>query len=150
MSTNQPQIRGRLFKNIAEHENVPGWDEVYASYSLYEIMMYYPMRVVRERRYKLIYNIAWKLQYPMALDLLQSYTWQHAIKRNNKMVGKRSIQSYLQRPKFELYDLDNDPNELHNLAGLANFKNELKRIQDKLRLFQEKTHDMWISKWRYE
>src|SRR5215213_9262970 len=112
-------------------------------------MMYYPMRVLRERRYKLIYNIASKLPYPMALDLYQSFTWQHVIKSNNPKLGKRPVALYLQRPKFELYDLQNDPNELKNLAGIATYKHELKRMQDKLIRFQEKTHDMWISKWEY-
>jgi N-sulfoglucosamine sulfohydrolase len=147
---NVPQFQGRSFKNIIEQENAKGWDEVYASHSLHEITMYYPMRVLRERRYKLIYNIAWQLPYPMALDLYQSYTWQHAIKGTTKTLGKRSIASYLQRPKFELYDLQNDPNELNNLASIAVYKHELKRMQEKLKRFQEKTHDMWISKWEYE
>ncbi|GEO07768.1 sulfatase family protein [Segetibacter aerophilus] len=144
------QFQGRSFKNIIEQETVKGWDEVYASHSFHEVMMYYPMRVLRERRYKLIYNIAWKLQYPMALDLYQSYTWQSITKTKSGKLGQRTVQSYLQRPKFELYDLDKDPNELNNLADNVGYKHELKRMQDKLRHFQERTHDMWLSKWNYE
>jgi N-sulfoglucosamine sulfohydrolase len=144
------QFQGRSFKSIIEQETVKGWDEVYASHNLHEVTMYYPMRVLRERRFKLIYNIAWKLQYPMALDLYQSYTWQSITKTQSGKLGRRTVRSYLQRPKFELYDLDKDPNELNNLANNIGYKQELKRMQDKLRRFQERTHDMWLSKWDYE
>jgi N-sulfoglucosamine sulfohydrolase len=86
----------------------------------------------------------------MALDLYQSSTWRNAAKSKNRMLGKRKIGSYLHRPKFELYDLQNDPDELKNLSAIPAFQHELKRMQDKLKRFQEKTHDRWISKWEYE
>lgn len=149
-SFNVSQFQGRSFKDIIEQDTAPGWDEVYASHSLHEITMYYPMRVLRERRFKLIYNIAWKLEFPMALDLYQSYTWQSILKSKSKMLGKRAVASYLHRPKFELYDLQSDPNELKNLATLPAYSHELKRMQQKLRQYQEKTRDMWVSKWNYE
>lgn len=144
------QLQGRSFKNIIEQEKVTGWNEVYASHSLHEIMMYYPMRVLRERRLKLVYNIAHTLQYPQALDLYQSYTWQTILKNNGKYLGKRSLQAYLHRPRFELYDIRNDPNELHNLANDPNYSKELNRMIGKLKQWQKNTADMWVSKWEFE
>jgi len=144
------QFHGRSFKNIIEQNNVSGWDEVYGSHSLHEVTMYYPMRVLRERRYKLFYNIAHQLPFPQALDLYQSFTWQNIVFSKSGRLGKRTVQAYLHRPKFELYDLQNDPNELHNLAGDAKYRQELTRMQGKLRRWQKDTKDVWESKWEPE
>jgi N-sulfoglucosamine sulfohydrolase len=144
------QFQGRSFKEIIEQEKVVGWDEVYGSHNLHEIMMYYPMRMIRERRFKLIYNIAYELKFPQALDLYQSYTWQSAIKTNIKLVGTRFLRINQHHPKFELYDLQNDPDEVFNLAADPKYSNELRRLQEKLKTWQKDTKDIWISKWEFE
>ena len=148
--TDSKQFQGRSFKAIIEQNNVTGWDEVYASHSLHEITMYYPMRVLRERKYKLIYNIAYQLPFPQALDLYQSFTWQNVLSGNSPRLGKRLVRDYLHRPKFELYDLQSDPDELHNLADDPKYRQELTRMQNKLRQWQRDTRDMWESKWEFE
>jgi len=94
----KPGMQGRSFKTILEQDPVNGWDEVYASHSMHEITMYYPMRVLQEKRFKLIYNIAHELTYPQALDLYQSYTWQYLLQHHIDSLGSRSIQSFLHRP----------------------------------------------------
>ena len=79
--------------------------------------MYYPMRVVRERRYKLIWNLAHPLPYPFASDLWEAPTWQTQYRQGmDALYGKRTVGQYLHRPEFELYDLESDPHEVHNLA----------------------------------
>ncbi|WP_240543614.1 sulfatase family protein [Spirosoma foliorum] len=150
IETGKVAKQGRSFKDIIEQERVAGWDEVYASHSLHEITMYYPMRVVRERRYKLIFNIANELTYPMALDLYQSYTWQDILRTKQKFYGKRTVEAYLHRPRFELYDLQTDPEEVHNLAGNPKYREVLTRMQVKLKRFQKETRDPWVSKWEFE
>lgn len=142
--------QGRSFKSIVEQEKVTGWDEVYASHSLHEVTMYYPMRVLRERRYKLIFNIAHSLPFPMALDLYHSFTWQDVRRTKRKLYGKRTVEAYLHRPRFELYDLQNDPDEVHNLAVDPKHQAVLKRMQGKLKRFQQQTKDLWVSKWEFE
>lgn len=148
--TDSIHTQGRSFKEICERKNITGWDEVYASHSFHEITMYYPMRVLRERKYKLIYNIASDITYPSSLDLYNSYTWQWLLNHHINLLGKRSIQNYLHRPKFELYDLEKDPDELHNLATDPVYVKELQRMQEKIKTFQQKTHDPWLSKWNFE
>lgn len=145
-----PQLQGRSFKSIFERENIKGWDEVYASHSFHEIMMYYPIRMLRERRFKLIYNIASALAYPQSLDLHQSYTWQAVSRSKTHLLGKRPLQAYLHRSRFELYDLQTDPDELHNLAANPTYKGELERMIGKLKRWQKATGDMWLSKWEFE
>ena len=108
------------------------------------------MRVVRERRYKLIWNIAHGLDYPFASDLWEASTWQATIKGSEKYYGKRTVEAYIHRPKFELYDLENDPDEIENLADNSKYKNTLTRLKAKLKAFQKRTKDPWILKWQYE
>ena len=127
-----------------------GWDEVYLSHTFHEITMYYPVRVLRERKYKLAWNIAHGLEFPFASDLHASPTWQAVLRDGRTHYGERRIDAYLHRPKFELYDLENDPGELNNLAEDAVHAETLKRMQAKLKTFQKKTKDPWLLKWEYE
>ena len=143
-------FHGRSFTSVLERERVEGWDTTYASHTFHEITMYYPMRVVRERRFKLIWNLAHGLDYPFASDLWESATWQTTIQSGSKLYGKRTVDAYLHRPRFELYDLQNDPHEVHNLADDPQHKDRLDATKAKLRVFQKQTKDPWLLKWNYE
>ena len=112
--------------------------------------MYYPMRAVRTRQYKLIYNIAHQLPFPLALDLVKSFTWQGSLQAGSAQFGKRRIEAFLHRPQFELYDIEKDPDEIHNLAENAQYKTIFNQLLQKLKQFQQQTHDPWIHKWEYE
>jgi N-sulfoglucosamine sulfohydrolase len=143
-------FQGRSFKSVLERESPWGWDVTYASHTFHEITMYYPMRVVRERKYKLIWNIAHGLDYPFASDLWASSTWQATMETSAKYYGKRTVDAYIHRPEFELYDLEHDPHEIENLAGSAKHQGTLSRLKAKLKAFQQRTADPWILKWEYE
>ncbi|MCH9023113.1 MAG: sulfatase, partial [Planctomycetes bacterium] len=143
-------FHGRSFRPVMLKPNKTGWDETYASHTFHEITMYYPMRVVRQRRYKLIWNIAHKLDYPFASDLWASETWKAVIKNNRTHYGKRTVQAYLHRAEFELYDLVNDPHEVKNLADDPKHAGTLKQLKAKIKSFQKRTKDPWILKWDYE
>ncbi len=132
-------------------EKPPGWDSIYASHTFHEITMYYPMRVVREGRYKLIWNLASPLPYPFASDLWESPTWQEAFQRGpDAMYGRRTVKAYLQRAPFELYDLEADPDESRNLADDPAQAERLAALKTRLRDFQTRTQDPWALKWNYE
>jgi N-sulfoglucosamine sulfohydrolase len=143
-------FHGRSFSSILEEENPSGWDEIYASHTFHEVTMYYPMRAVRGRQYKLIWNIAHELPYPFASDLWESKTWQAILQRGDKYYGKRAIEVYIHRPEFELYDLKQDPDEINNLADDTKYEKVLAELKDKLKMFQQRTKDPWILKWKHE
>ncbi|HEV56488.1 MAG TPA: DUF4976 domain-containing protein, partial [Phycisphaerales bacterium] len=143
-------FHGRSFAAVLDQEHATGWDEIYASHTFHEITMYYPMRVVRQRRFKLIWNIAHGLPYPFASDLHASATWQAILKSRSPVYGKRRVEAYLHRPAFELYDLDNDPHEVQNRADAPAYRDVLDRLKGRLRAFQERTKDPWVLKWEYE
>ncbi len=143
-------LHGRSFLPVLEQEKPQGWNEVYASHTFHEITMYYPMRVIRTDRYKYVLNLAHQLPFPFASDLQESLTWQGVLKRGDSYYGSRSVDAYRQRPRHELYDIQNDPKEIENLAENPDYAEELKDLQTKLRTFQERTKDPWVVKYRYE
>ena len=85
------KYHGRSWLPILEQESADGWDQANSSHTFHEIQMYYPMRVVREGKYKLIWNIAWRLEYPFASDLWAASTWQSVYRNDGKYFGKRFV-----------------------------------------------------------
>ena len=143
-------FHGRSFLSTLGEEHSQGWDEGYASHTFHEITMYYPMRVIRSGDYKYIFNIAHQLPYPFASDLYASPTWQGTLKSKAEVFGKRTVYAYLHRPRFELYDLKADPDEVVNLAFKEEYQEKVKELQQKLKAWQKKTNDPWQLKWTYE
>jgi N-sulfoglucosamine sulfohydrolase len=146
-------FHGKSFKDVLENkkENNTSDEEIYASHTFHEVTMYYPMRVVEDKKYKFIYNIAHKLDYPCAADLWESPTWQSVYTQGlNTYYGKRTLAAYLNRPKFELYDVVNDLDEINNLAYDKAYENILSDFIQKMKAFQKRTKDPWIIKWEHE
>jgi N-sulfoglucosamine sulfohydrolase len=149
--TNAGDFHGRSFLPILDQPDAEGWDTVYASHTFHEIQMYYPMRVVRERQWKLIWNIAHPLPFPFASDLWAAPTWQAQWALGpDAPYGQKTVATYVHRPAFELYDVQNDPHEGRNLADDPQHAELLERLKAKLKQFQRTTNDPWIMKWDYE
>ena len=72
------------------------------------------------------------------------------MRRGDKYYGKRTVEAYLHRPEFELYDLEKDPDEVKNLAENPKYAKVLAELKEKLKAFQKRTKDPWIIKWQYE
>jgi len=144
-------FNGHSFKKIIDQEDPEKWrKEVYASHTFHEITNYYPMRVVRTHKYKFIWNIAHPLTYPSGSDLWSSCSWQRLLRDGSNKFGSRTVEAYLHRPRFELYDLENDPEEINNLSDQLKYQDMVEDFSAKLKKFQEETQDQWISKWIHE
>ncbi len=167
-------LHGRSFRPILEDPEPEGWDEIYASHTFHEIHMYYPMRVVRDRDYKLIWNIAHGIPYPNASDLQTSSTWQYVLGRftdGSEMAseldessmpgpdiefgldaafGHRTVREYIYRSEFELFDMQEDPNESNNLADDPAYADILEDYKERIRQFQINTEDPWYINWVYQ
>ncbi len=143
-------FHGRSFLPVLEDPATGGYDEIFASHTFHEITMYYPMRVVENRDFKLIWNIASGLEYPQASDLYASSTWQETVTSGAEYYGKRRVEDYLKRPVFELFHIAEDRYETTNLAYDPAYSDVLDDLKGKIREFQERTGDPWIIKWTHE
>ncbi len=143
-------LHGRSFLPVLHEENPRGWDEIFFSHTFHEITMYYPSRGIRTKKYKYINNLAHNLQFPFASDLYASKTWQGVLERQDNYIGKRPVVDYLYRDEEELYDIENDPNEINNLAYDPAYKDELETLRKKVLDFRKRTQDPWLILNRYE
>jgi N-sulfoglucosamine sulfohydrolase len=141
---------GKSLLPILEREDAKDRDVVFGSHQFHEITMYYPIRMVRTRQYKYLLNLAHPLPFPFASDIYNSDTWQGVLKRGDKVLGQRPMETFLNRPRDELYDLDQDPNELKNLAADPAYATVLKDLKARLHDWQVATKDPWLVKERYE
>jgi N-sulfoglucosamine sulfohydrolase len=137
-------LPGRSVLPLVDGGRATGWDEVHGSHQMHEITMYYPMRSIRTRQYALIWNLAHQLPYPHASDLWHSPTWQGVRRRNDGQLGVRSVDAYLRRPEYELYDTVADPHEVRNLAGEPRLRPVLEDLKGRLRRVLERSNDPWL------
>lgn len=142
---------GRSWLPVLSEPTASHHDYLFASHTFHEIQMYYPMRVYRDDRYKLIWNIAHPLPYPFASDLWAASSWQSQWKQGpDANYGQKTVDQYRHRPAFELYDLKSDPLETRNLATDRSYSDLLETYQNKLKRAQKQLDDPWIIKWQYE
>ncbi len=144
-------FHGKSWLPILSAPDTTHWETIFASHTFHEIQMYYPMRVVRDARYKLIWNIAHGLPYPFASDLWAASSWQaQYLKGPDAPYGTKTVDQYIHRPAFEFYDLQSDPHEAKNLATDPDYADLLREYQQKLKQQQTELDDPWVMKWDYE
>ena len=142
-------LHGRSFLPILETEEPEGWNYALLSHIGHDVFAHYPMRTLRGGRYKLIWNILWRAEYPLPIDTVQRRTWANNRASGAKTIGMRSIDTFLHRPQLELYDLKNDPWEARNLSksrdpGLVKIRNAM---IEELATRLEKQQDPWMRKY---
>ncbi|KAF7554704.1 hypothetical protein G7Z17_g2743 [Cylindrodendrum hubeiense] len=143
--------RGRSILPVTDATAVQtGWDHVFGSHTFHEVTNFYPTRYMRTRRYKYHRNVCWKLDFPFAMDLYASLSFEgmrnSGTKSTPAMIGKRALKSYICRPPEELYDIDQDPDEIHNLAAEPEHQERLLSMRAALEKWQAETKDLWL--WR--
>jgi N-sulfoglucosamine sulfohydrolase len=142
---NEYKLPGRSLLAILDAQRPSGWDRIFASHGFHEINQYYPMRAVRTRDYKYIVNLAHELAFPLAGDVASSPSWQAVRAQKSPRLGALPLQAFLQRPREELYDLSNDPNEMNNLATDPRHQATLISLRKELERFRRTTRDPWLG-----
>jgi len=91
-------------------------------------------RAVRSDRYKLIYNVTPSHRYA-PVDSVGDPGWQAIIKAHeDKQLASEFETLWFTSPRavYELYDLENDPSELRNLAGQPDMKDTEHQLKEAL------------------
>ncbi|XP_054010771.1 N-sulphoglucosamine sulphohydrolase isoform X1 [Hylaeus anthracinus] len=140
------QLTGKSLLPLLIEEPIENNTAIFASQSHHEITMYYPMRAIRTKRYKLIHNINYKMPFPIDQDFYVSPTFQDLLNRtrnNQPLMWYKTLQSYYERPEWELYDLKYDPEERNNIASKLFVKEIFTDLQKRLFEWQKVTDDPW-------
>ncbi|XP_043250801.1 N-sulphoglucosamine sulphohydrolase isoform X1 [Colletes gigas] len=142
-----PHLTGKSLLPLLDEEPVENNTAVFASQAHHEITMYYPMRAIRTKRYKLIHNINYKMPFPIDQDLYVSPTFQDLLNRtknNQPLKWYKTLKSYYERSEWELYDLKYDPEERDNIATKSSAQEIFTDLQKRLFEWQEVTNDPWL------
>lgn len=132
-----------LLKQEPEMDKRP----VFGSHSHHEVTMYYPMRVIRTKRYKLIHNINYKMPFPIDQDFYISPTFQDLLNRTHSrlpLFWYKTMKEYYYRNEWEMYDMKLDPEELKNLVHDSSYKDIFIDLKKQLLEWQAKTSDPWL------
>lgn len=133
-----PEWRTHLFAEYHTHAAAPN---------------YFPQRCIRGPRYKLIESLLPDTIHPdyakTIAKLHGDYTGQSYAERLNlnavisqsRPAVKAAYQLMRTPPRFQLYDLENDPHEFHNLANDLSHANILKDLQERLALWRTSSYD---------
>jgi len=126
-------IDGRSFAPVLlgktdRHRNV-----IFATHTGDGKMNVYPIRAVRTQRWKYIRNLRPDCYHSNHSDILRkdgagAYwdSWDAAAAQNPRAAA--IVRKYYVRPAIEFYDIINDPDEQHNLAGNPEFSPLIKKM----------------------
>ncbi|MCA9068579.1 MAG: sulfatase [Planctomycetaceae bacterium] len=131
---------GKSFLDVLTGERDQFREYVFSQHTTVGINGYkepYPMRVVRDARYKLILNLAPENTYFIGgIHKGQPIeSWQEDAKSDSKLAAR--VEWLSKRPGEELYDLQTDPHEMKNLAEDPKFSETKSRLRKQL--------DVWMA-----
>ncbi|MBI4877873.1 MAG: sulfatase [Acidobacteria bacterium] len=136
-----PKMQGRSFLGLLTGGAYQPRTEVFSERNWHD--NFDPIRSVRTGRHKLIFNAAPHFPYRPAWDLADSPTWA-AIQRLGRAGKLTPPQMRLldpTRPLLELYDLERDPDEFHNLVTSPEHAGVLKDLRQRLGNWMQDTCD---------
>ncbi|MCF0065207.1 sulfatase [Dyadobacter chenwenxiniae] len=120
------------------HNNIPEGDP-------------YPIRSIRDGRYKLILNLLPKTEYYNRFMMTRERMDRNTVwfswvdKAVDDANAKKITSRFVNRPAVEFYDLQNDPFELNNLAADPAQVKRIERFTNELRTWMEQQGDAGAS-----
>ena len=139
-------IDGRSFLPVLLGKKKEHRSEIFTTHSGDGGFNVYPMRSLRTERWKYISNLHPEFAFTTHIDLPVNLgqraffvTWEEAAKKDPQAAA--IVKRYHQRPAEELYDLENDPNEQHNLASDSAQASRVKKMRAELEEWMRKQGD---------
>jgi N-sulfoglucosamine sulfohydrolase len=116
---------GRSFLNVLLGNNMEDHEYVFGlqtTRGIFSGSVCYPIRSVRSKQYKYILNLNSSSSFLNMVSASSGEIYQNWIKATeNDPEMRYYIMRYTRRPKEELYDVENDPYEINNLAENPEF-----------------------------
>ncbi|MBZ4191949.1 sulfatase [Niabella sp. 3A5MI-3] len=129
-------LDGRSFKQVLEAKTAEHRSVAYGIHNNIPEGPAYPIRSIRDHQYKLIMNLrpdsAYYIKYMMNTkrEELAWTTW--VAKAAHSAADQKLVERIAHRPALEFYDLKADPYELNNLAGQAQYGEQIRSYQSEL------------------
>jgi N-sulfoglucosamine sulfohydrolase len=117
------------------------------NYHLHSLASFYPQRVIRDDRYKLIFNLPSSLIFNgnTSIDGDEAYQFSQASKYDGTWV-REAFNRLNNPPSIELFDLYTDPYEKIDLSGNPDFVNKREELLQQLLTWMENTNDPFLKK----
>lgn len=125
---NSGKVHGSSLRSVVGRPDA-GWREyLVTEFHMHGVRPFYPRRAIRDQRYKLIHNLLAGTQKPSpGLDGDFAYKFSRDARYDGTEI-RRAFDTFADPPEFELYDLENDPIEFHNMAGQAAHRQAERRL----------------------
>ncbi|HUV65021.1 MAG TPA: sulfatase [Sedimentisphaerales bacterium] len=140
----QDHLDGRSLMPLFNDKTEKWREYLFTEFTLHWPETYYPGRAVRDRRFKLVHNLLPHRENPVYDIYLVRQTPETFTPEELENAPKHVRDAYRifrQPPEFELYDLQDDPWEFHNLAEDPRYAEQLKRLKRRLAEWQQETND---------
>ena len=105
----------------------------------------YPIRTVRDSRYRLIWNLNHEDKFTNACTKSEAFKSMVQAAEAGDAKAKELVRKYHYRPEYELFDCQADPLEMNNLIDDAKHQAIAKRLQKTLRQWMEQQGDRGIA-----
>jgi len=143
-------LDGRSFAPLLRGEQSTARDKAFTTHSGDRWINDYPIRAVRTDRWKYIRNLKPETIHTTHMDRAKpqdgSAYWQTWVeKAKSDPAAAAVVERYRRRPPEELYDLDADPFELHNLAGDAQHAATLAELRTELDAWMAERGDLGLK-----
>ena len=139
------ELAGKSLLPLLDGQELEWRKYLFTEYHTHSAHNYFPQRTIRDYRFKLIQNLMPKTVNPgyaftngRFFDDLES-----TIAAAPEPI--RSAYQLMERPpEIELYDLENDPYEFHNLSASPSHTSKLSELQSELLSWRKRTKDPFL------
>lgn len=136
---------GRSLVPVLEGRSAQVRERLFTEFNYHRGNLYYPRRAVRQGDMKLIHNLIGTQQNPIRIiDYDRAFAVSQEAPYVDTEVGAL-FRQYLRPGEFELYNLAEDPYELHNLIDEPAYQTLRAELEAQLRTWQARTSDPWLE-----
>ena len=150
-------LPGRKLQALFTGKTAPWRAHLFTEYHTHGAQNFFPQRAVRGDRFKLVENLLPGEVHPDYEATLNKMVGEaknsspkvtvdyHAVIAASAPEVRDAYARMRQPPRYELYDLKNDPYEFHNLADVPEHAKTLRELQDRLKNWREQTNDPLLN-----
>ena len=146
-------LPGRKWQALFKPGSVEWRSHLFTEYHMHAASNFFPQRAVRSERFKLIENLFPDEVHPDDEATLRKMVGEVKISSPgvtvdyHRVIAEAAVEirdaygRMRQPPRFELYDLKNDPYEFNNLAEAKTYEVELRELQQRLDNWRRQTEE---------